>query len=194
MRRLALISAGILFFFALTSDCGRADDPNRREREENAKNVERLKGLEGFWVGVTYVRPYRDLKKEQIKTDVELRLRNAGVRVYPLEELAAKDLDKRAILNVCVDFGNATREIPARSSRITVSIVQMVIIPREGAFPSPGVINPQKVIFTDSTTNEYAVFGALRDDDAQGVRTVRDLVADLVDRLLNDYFAANPKK
>jgi hypothetical protein len=134
-----------------------------------------LVGLKGVCVLVTDIYPKAEslgLSKDQIKTDVELRLRKAGVRVLTVKEMhetpGAPDLLVTIVAyiqsNLC-------------AFSIQVDLRELVALAR--GFEVTGTIW------------EKSQLGLTPIDQ---IRFVREGLGDLVDEFINDYLAANPKK
>jgi hypothetical protein len=112
------------------------------------------------------------LTQSQIRTDVELRLRQAGIRINPASQSASGTLSV-----VVTAFKQETSPLYAIS--LSVSFGQLVTLIRDPslvtAAPTWGIISVQ-------------VVGAAR------LRGVRYDVGDLVDRFINAYLEQNPKR
>ncbi|MGD0829170.1 MAG: hypothetical protein ABSA09_13960 [Desulfobaccales bacterium] len=136
-----------------------------------------LVGLKGVNVLVEAMHPEAErlgLTRDQIKTDVELRLRKAGVRVLTEEEV----FKMPGMPYLYVRVGTlAAQDIPIIAFSIRVELKEW------GRF-----------------TGGFEGFGGLWDTTSLGtvgtknIRKIRESLGDLVDDFINNYLAANPKK
>jgi len=110
------------------------------------------------------------LTKEDIQSDVELKLRLAGMLVVTLEE--AYKLPGKPYLNVRVGL---TRN--ARAASIAVELKQNVVLERDG----------QSAL----SLATWAAGGVASNATAHDIR---DWIKDKVDLFLNDWLSVNPKK
>jgi hypothetical protein len=117
------------------------------------------------------------LIKEQIRTDVELKLRREGIRIVSEEEQLK--VPGSPCINVQI---NCLRHktLPILVFDINVTLIQGVFLMRNQEITAIG-----GTWFRD-------LLGCV--GDSLFVSTVRQGVDDLVDIFLNDYLAANPKK
>jgi hypothetical protein len=142
-----------------------------------------LKGLRGVTVAVELLHPEAEeygLTRKAIQTDSELRLRQNGIRVIPLNEYST--FDATLYINVGTvlsdEFPNTDLRIAAVS--IKVEVKQSVMLFRD----------PK--IWRNATTWEN---GHIVLCEVSKLRSfVRETVQDCVDEFINDYLAANPKK
>lgn len=134
-----------------------------------------LVGIEGVHVLVEKIDPKAErlgLTAAQIKTDVELRLRKAGVRVFSREETFKTPGSPVLYVQVYTKVG---QNLVTCSSHVTLK--ETVTLARGGE-----------------------TYGAIWETDSQGtvgqnnIRQIREVVGDLADKFINDYLAANPKK
>jgi hypothetical protein len=136
-----------------------------------------LVGLKGVYVWVSGIKPEVErlgLTKDQIRIDVELKLRKAGVRVLTKEER----FETPGAPSLEVDFANAlSPDNPIVACSILVSLQEQVTLDRD--FRTYGAI--------------WQV-GFVRPILKKNIREIRGDVGDLVDEFVNDYLAANPKK
>jgi len=134
-----------------------------------------LKGLKGIYVLVEELKPEVEragLTEEAIQTDVELKLRLAGIPV--LEDLA--NLASPYYLYVAVSTNHMSDGI--WPFHISVELVQKVLLDRDRS--------------TISYSSTWSTGSTGRVGKAK-VRTVRDSIKDLVDRFINAYLSVNPK-
>lgn len=137
---------------------------------------ETLRGLKGIHVKIEKLRD--DAKKAGLtqsilKTDVELKLRKAGIRVLTKDEIYLTPGVPHLYVNVRAIKPKTIRGF-VYSAR--VEFAQRVILPRNRS------IETEALTWTDS-------FIGITPD----LRDVREVVGDLVDQFMNDYLAVNPK-
>ena len=140
-----------------------------------------LKSMKGVSVGVSDISV--EAKKEglstlHIQTNVELRLRQAGIKVFEMTE--RKDIINRSHLSVnitCVKQG----EEPVYAFSVNVELGDTVTLHRD----------PQVVVFYATTwkREEVGIVGSIKLVDS-----IRNIVDHITDAFLNDYLKANPKK
>ena len=143
-------------------------------RAASYQNRAALVGLKGVWVLVESVHPETEsqsLIKDQIKTDVELRLRKAGIRVLTPNQAAV--IPGKPVLLVYVNAAIAS------GICVYVALVQLT----EDVTLARG-------IETTAITWDAYLTGSIK---AQNISKVRKDVSDLVDKFITDYRAANPK-
>lgn len=109
------------------------------------------------------------LTKEAIQTDVELKLRLAGMRVVAQDEDLT--LPGAPYLYVAVNV------LPLQAACITVALHQSVLLQRNGEFTA-GVAT-------------WDLTGVMSNPNAQ---SIRNAIKDYVDRFLNAWLSVNPKK
>lgn len=157
----------VVFLFSIT--IAQADD------NENSRSS--LRGLKGVHVVVEHLPPeveQNGLTASAIQTDVELKLRQAGV---PVLELNQPPFDE-VFLSILLQF------IPAGDGlwpyTIKVEVFQAVTLKRD-----------LSIVVDSAVTWSVGDFGSAR---KLGLRNLRDNVKDRVDQFINAYLAANPKK
>jgi predicted amidohydrolase len=130
-------------------------------------NQKALVGLPGLSVSVAVdprMLPF-GLTEEQIKTDVELRLRKAGIKVvegrWPLLAVSITTMIRSATIFYAIEMGLSEIATLDRGIRASGTIWN---------------------------TGYMGVTGTAK------IREVRNAVGDQVDKFINDYLAANPKK
>ncbi len=135
-----------------------------------------LRGLKGVHVIVPALKPQTErlgLSKDQILTDVELRLRKSGVRVLTEKE----SLETPGMPFLYVNVGTFFREDhPLVAYSIDVALVEWVTLAR--GFKTGGAIWEK---------------GSVGSVGMKEIRGIRQYVGDMVDKFINDYLAANPK-
>ncbi len=114
------------------------------------------------------------LTRSQLQTDVEVRLRKAGIRV--LTEGERQDMPGGPYLYVSVN--TLKREDGIYVVSIFVDLRQKVFLARKPSFSMY------------KATWDMSSIGAV---GAARLRTVRTGVADIVDTFISDYLAVNPR-
>jgi hypothetical protein len=152
--------------------------------DDNEFSRPSLKGLTGVGVVVEGLSSNMDgmnLSREQIQTDVELRLRKAGIRVFSKSELLATPGVPYLYVNLgTFPFKLANGQTIGMAFSIDVSIKQNVTLVRDRNATVMGAATWQ----TGST-------GSTGISQIQGLRGV---IGDQVDVFINAYFAMNPKQ
>jgi hypothetical protein len=150
--------------------------------EDNESSRRSLKGLKGVHVAVENLSAEveRDgLNETSIQTDVELKLRQAGIRVLTAAEMFAAP--GRPILFINVNPKSDARGVGVLYAFfIDVELRQSVQLDRD---PSiwPG---------TAATWNVASIGTVGRSN----LRELRDIIKDQVDQFINAYLSVNPKK
>jgi len=140
--------------------------------EQNA-----LRGLNGLCVIVEDMDPKMEelgLTRDQIQTDVELRLRRAGIIVLTMEEALKSPGSPYLYVNINSYF-LSTLPIVAFSTRVEL---------RE----TVTLVNGMK---TEGNIWHIGTVGASRTQD---IRKIKEFIEEGVDKFINDYLAANPKR
>jgi hypothetical protein len=139
-----------------------------------------LKGLNGVGVVVESLRAEMDqvgLNRTSIQTDVELKLRQAGVTVLTRAEVLAAP--GGPYLYIIVNTTTSTGALYAYV--INVQLLQDIRLDRD---PSIRII--------DTATWSVAGFGTVLRNNLRNV--IRDTIKDRVDIFLNAYLSVNPRK
>jgi hypothetical protein len=150
-----------------------------------------LRGLRGFVVDVEgFDDPAANLQsasEKQIQTDVELRIRKAGIQLST-EKDWANSLNHPAVV---VNLHLVPLEKPfdgLYAFNITVKVMQDVhLIGRTETASESGAWN----LSSWATTWDKSITGATSKDQLGGLRAH---VRDLIDQFINDYLAANSKR
>ena len=143
---------------------------------------ETLKGIKSLRVIVGVGEP--DIKKDglqvsSIQTDVELKLRMAGIKVLTEEEwLAMKEVGGPYLFVGVDSFRREGSELYA--FHISVELNQLVYLNR----------NPDIIVFARTWRSAGSIGTAGRNN----VANLRNFVKDQVDIFINDYLAVNPKE
>jgi hypothetical protein len=164
MRTKILLLAGLLLIVTITE-------------AHATQDRDKLKGLSGVLVVIEALNP--DLERggvaqAQLKTRVEVKLRQAGIRVLtPTEFLTIPD---SAYLYLNLTSVQVTPDRPIYALFLSLEVHEPVIIRRnkETSFGA-----------TTWNTGKLLVFST--------TRSIQDRLGDLVDEFINDYLAANPK-
>ena len=141
-----------------------------------------LRGLAGVAVSVQGITPEdeRDgLSRATLQTDVELRLRLAGIRVLTGEQVSNEPGRPQFIVLVLVY--KATGNFDGYAKSIMAEMRQDVWLAR-----NPSVVLPSAITWSSGRTVGLSNSGALQND-------IRQNVADRVDEFINAFLAANPK-
>jgi hypothetical protein len=144
---------------------------------DNEQSREVLRGLPGLGVLVERLNPdaeHAGLTETQIQTDVELRLRQAGIAV--LTEGERLRTPSMPVLYVRVSTYKRG-EIGVFAYNISVELLQFVLIEHNS---------------THVTTTTWST-GALGIVGEQNLSLIRASIRDYVDRFINAYLAVNPR-
>ncbi len=135
-----------------------------------------LVGLAGVHVGVdVHKEAEREgLPRTTLQTDIELRLRKAGIRVLTLEEV--KEIPGLPLLSLVI--GTQKNPIGIYAYHLALEVWQSVSLLRDPSILTQGL-----------TWRASGVTGTVGDLKLSGVR---EYVQDKVDEFINDYLAANP--
>jgi hypothetical protein len=164
------------------------------------KSAERvvLKGEDYMAVGVDLAAALQSdgVQSEQIMTDIQLRLRQAGVRVVDQE------IGPHLYVSIdAVKSGNGiyAYEVIARFTTLVVRASDFSELLSVSA-PVPPELPPISRAAVWRLRNS-AVIATVWDQSIVGIagavrirETIRDSVRDVVDRFLNDWLAVNPRK
>lgn len=140
-----------------------------------------LKGLQGVRVLVEKLTPEVEkygLTSQQLQTDVELRLRQNGIRVLSGQEQFSTPGMPYLYVNVGITMRD---DIPLAVFVISVELNQNVFLARDTT-----------KLCIASTWDTKGVVGSVGLDKIE--TTIREDVIDNVDQFINDYLAVNPKK
>ena len=169
MKRVLVVSA-LLYAAVVSPLTGQGDDEYSRKT---------LAGLTGIYVLVEHLsdEAQRDgLDTTQIRTDVELKLRQAGISVLTQQEWLATAAAPYLYVNVQVIKNPA--HVYAFSA--DVELRQRVTLVR----------NPSTLILAPT----WSATGIIGTAGSQRLASVREDVRDLTDQFINAYLAANPKR
>ncbi|GAI14126.1 unnamed protein product [marine sediment metagenome] len=145
-----------------------------------AQEAETLKGIKGVYVVIETLKPEIEadgLEESQIQTDVELKLRLAGIKVLTEEEMFKEPGMPYLCVNVNA-FKNDILRIYAYN--ISIELGQLVYLERDIGIG----------IKHYGITWEISVIGVIRE---KNVDSIRDSVKNLIDKFINDYLSVNPK-
>jgi len=136
-----------------------------------------LRGLSGIGVLVESLDPEDEragLTQAQLQTDVELRLRKAGIKVMTKQET----LQTPGIPILYVQLG-IIHDPLGYSLAVIVGLHQQVILVRDPSIVTQGIT--------------WSINGVGRGSPDNFVKEARGRVADFVDQFMNVYLAMNPK-
>jgi hypothetical protein len=159
--------AALVVPFLFSAPIVHADD------DENTRPS--LRGLTGVAVIIEDLKPeieQNGLTLSAIRTDIELKLRQAGIPIIGLVNIPGKPF-----LHISVDVLRSDR--PTWPYAIRVELRQMVSLTRDPA------------ISMHTATWDVGSYGTIA---KQNLRNLRDSAKDLVDEFINAYLAVNPKK
>jgi hypothetical protein len=145
---------------------------------------ESLRGLPGVYVNVGSLAreiEAEGLTKEQLRIEIEKRLRKAGIRVFTLDEVST--LISRPILNVEV----ASHQSPELTKKLSTSLYAVSI--EVDLHQAVRLDRLPKHLLMVTTWSDRAIGFAT----AKDLRTLRDQVGAYVDRFINDYLSVNHK-
>jgi hypothetical protein len=138
-----------------------------------------LTGLQGVYVVVEILRPEVEkygLTRQQLQTDVELRLRQNGIKVLSGEERLSAPGMPYLYVNVPI---MKVEEIPLVVYSISVQLWQRVLLTRD----------PNKIYIASTWDTGFIGCAGL-----DRIESIRESVKNYVDAFINDYLAVNPKK
>ncbi|MFC1651204.1 hypothetical protein ACFL2X_06495 [Candidatus Latescibacterota bacterium] len=141
-------------------------------------NIESLRGLKGIMMAIEDLKPDIEedgLSQEKIQTDVELKLRLAGIIVLDDNGWLNEPGQPYLYVNINSKKNNAAG---IYAFNIGVSLKQNVIIARV----------PELLISTETWQAENVGYISVK--NAAGMR---DLIKDVVDIFINDFLAVNTK-
>ena len=138
-------------------------------------------GLTGVYVLVEHVadEAQRDgLDTLQVRTDVEVKLRQAGIRVLSKEEW----LSTAGLPYLYVDISTTKNPLGVYAFSVRVELNQSVTLVRPAS---------QQRLLLAAT---WSTPGAIGTVGSKKLTALRDEVRDLTDQFINAYLAANPKR
>lgn len=176
MRHKILIASLILFFVNVPAFANDVD-------EDTPQTIATLRGLKRVYVLVRVLdlspvtlKQY-GLTKEQVQTDTEIKLRTAGIRVIPTKEEFFKEPG-----NPCLQVLIQAKYKPGLKSflvYVNVALFQLVRLAREpSVFDRPETWGKNRITLIGE---EY-------------VQNIQGITKEAVDRFINAYLTANPKK
>lgn len=136
-----------------------------------------LRGISTITVSVTYWGRTDSeppgLSKDQVKNNVELRLREAGIRVVdPKEAVRLKHVSAELLVLInCMDYQSIY------ACYLETQLVQAVHVEK----------NDQFTVTPTWSAKRFALFGNGR------IRVIHEYARDMVDQFLNAYLAVNPR-
>jgi len=135
--------------------------------------------LKGVMVWVKNIDPKivpLGLTQEQVKTDVELRLRKAGIRVLTEKECRATMGHPYLSVSISISEIKISNDRVGYAYGIGVNLYETVMLAR--GFEAIGSI---------WSVSSIGAFG-------KDANPIPGSINDIVDKFINDYLAANPKK
>ncbi|MBI4628075.1 MAG: hypothetical protein HY729_05150 [Candidatus Rokubacteria bacterium] len=153
--------------------------PRATNAVDNESERATLKGLPGVLVLVEDMNPEVEragLARATLQTDVELKLRQAGIAVLSTTEMLAAPGYPHLYLNVATGAPRTAPGLYVYS--IQLSLKQQVVVVRNTAV---------SLASTWSTTAKFGTVGADR------LSSVRESVRDQVDKFINAWLSVNPK-
>lgn len=142
------------------------------DNEASRRSLRGLNGIEVFVGTLPSEVEQNGLTKSAIQTDVELKLRQAGIPVLD-PKVGSPWLDVN--VNVLSDSNSAIW-----TWTIRVELHQDAILTRDSS-----------IFAKDAVTWGLGMFGQI---GKQNLRSLRDNIKDKVDQFINAYLAVNPKK
>ena len=147
--------------------------------------IESLRGIKGIYVAIEGLKPGIEeagVRTENIQTDVELKLRLAGIKVLTEEE-RLEELGK-PFLYVNVNCEKSELGFHFYLYSISIELMQKIILVRELV-----ALDFERPAYYATTwrTRTAGLSGANK------VVAIRDIVKDMVDEFINDYLSVNPK-
>lgn len=136
-----------------------------------------LRGISAITVSVTYWGRTDSeppgLSKDQVKNNVELRLREAGIRVVdPKEAVRLKHVSAELLVLInCMDYQSIY------ACYLETQLVQAVHVEK----------NDQFTVTPTWSVKRFALLGTDR------IRVIHEYARDMVDQFLNAYLAVNPR-
>ena len=167
MTRIRRIPAFVMIFLLISVAMAYVDDKDS------------LQGLKGVDVLVEFLEPDIEkdgLNRSSIKTDVELKLRMAGIKVLTREE----KFKEPGMPYLYVNVNAVKRENEFYVYYIIVELKQGVSLMRD-----------PKIFNLATTWEANGIIGIVYVND---VNSLRDTVKDRVDKFINDYLEMNPKE
>jgi len=144
----------------------------------HALNLEKeaLVGLKGVKVTIEQMNPQAErlgLTRDQIKTDVELRLRKAGIRVLTNGEWLKVSRKTALYVNLYTFFHH---DLPIVAFSIDVRLMELVTL-----------------AMGFRTVGSVWSIGGVGCSGIDHIAKLQENLGDAVDKFINDYLAANPK-
>jgi hypothetical protein len=165
-----LAALALLFATGVSPLVGQGDDEDSRAT---------LVGLPGVYVLVGHIadEAQRDgLDTLQVRTDVEVKLRQAGIRVLGREEW----LSTAGVPFLYVNIQTVKNQQNVYAFSVDIELRQRVTLVRQQS--------PPLLVTTWSASGVIGTVGSKR------LATLRDDVRDQTDQFINAYLAANPKR
>jgi hypothetical protein len=168
-------------FLAFLALAGSATEVLALDDETAGQSITGLQGIAVMVLPINADAERDGLKREQIQTDVELRLRKAGIKSPTDREFAKRDFPYLSV-NINPVKGKNSE---VYSYDIKVELYKQVIQ------------NPQDEIDSAMQTMSVKIWSSELTGSAPGgdlKNNVQKRIDDLIDKFVNVYLAANPKK
>lgn len=149
---------------------------------QTAMDRKSLRGLQGIVVVVEDLHPDAEqngLTKSQVRTDVELKLRQAGIRVMGAEESGQIPGSPYLYVNI-----NTMKNDVLYGAFSTYTFCLQVAVKQDVT------LKRDSDLTVSATTWERQTLGTV---EANDLPDVRKILGEVIDRLINDYLAENPK-
>jgi hypothetical protein len=170
------------------------DDIIQRMKESSMQGIDKksesLRGLKEVQILIEALRPDIEedgLKISQIQTDVELKLRLAGINIYTETPITLRKMFLHFEMGapyLYVNVNSNKNVLGFYSVNISVALKQNVYLPRE-------MKDDIKKVHLSTITWVRESLGSAR--EAEVANYVRDIIKDKVDEFINDYLSVNPK-
>jgi hypothetical protein len=143
--------------------------------------IETIKGLQGIYVfvGVDSGAEGTGLNKDQVRTDVELRLRRNGIKVLTIDE--ARRTPGAPFFFIRVEIRQVTPNLYCYN--IDADLSQLAILHRNEILPITNWDSTVRV-----TTYKTGFLGT-----AKNTKEIRETIEDTVNKFSNDFLSVNPK-
>lgn len=144
-----------------------------------------LIGLTEFEVEIIGTSPEWEsvgLSALQLRTDVELRLRKAGMPVLPWDPLKRNKLRPKLVVSVLL-FQSKDRRLDVVSKQVQITLRESV---------TANSFRRGSIQITDADTwQSYISFGLTNSKSEPA--GIRQSVGDLIDQFINEFLTANPR-
>jgi hypothetical protein len=163
-----------ILLLTVTSAAAQGDDKYSRRS---------LMGLKGVYVLVTILPAEAEaggLNRSAIQTDVELKLRQAGIKVLTETEATAVPGAPSLYVEATLPGGKGTTTTGLYACSLNVRLEQIVRLERD---PITGIL-------AATTWSAPGIVGMVGQEN---LRMLRDTIKDMVDQFINAWLSVNPK-